>query len=139
MVGAWAHAALPGMIEVMVCSLLPEQTKRVVFRLHCPSGAPGTGILLGVSAGGASPEGGDAIDARPVEVELRPARGSENNTQPRNAARSLAVVQAWQAEALRRAVRMNREGDRRAAKHFLERELRWMVPYARGARGPLGQ
>jgi Ca-activated chloride channel family protein len=134
-VGAWAHAALPGVIEVMVGSLMPEQTKRVVFRLHCPSGAPGTAILLGVSAGGASPDGGDAIDARLVEVELRLARGSENNAQPRDAARSLAVVQAWQAEALRRAVRMNREGDRRAAKHFLERELRWMEPYARGIPG----
>ena len=134
-VGAWAHAALPGVIEVMVGSLMPDQTKRVVFRLHCPSGAPGTATLLGVSAGGASPDGGDAIDARPVEVELRLARGSENNAQPRDAARGLAVVQAWQAEALRRAVRMNREGDRRAAKHFLERELRWMEPYARGIPG----
>jgi Ca-activated chloride channel family protein len=134
-VGAWAHAALPGVIEVMIGSLMPEQTKRVVFRLHCPSGAPGTAILLGVSAGGASPDGGDAIDARPVEVELRLARSAENKAQPRDAARSLAVVQAWQAEALRRAVRMNREGDRRAAKHFLERELRWLEPYARGIPG----
>ena len=134
-VGAWAHAALPGVIEVMVGSLMPDQTKRVVFRLHCPSGAPGTAILLGISAGGAAPDGGDAIDARPVEAELRLARGSENNAQPRDAARSLAVVQAWQADALRRAVRMNREGDRRAAKHFLERELRWMEPYARGIPG----
>jgi Ca-activated chloride channel family protein len=134
-VGAWAHAALPGVIEVMVGSLMPDQTKRVVFRLHCPSGAPGTAILLGVSAGGAAPDGGDAIDARPVEAELHLARGSENNAQPRDAARCLAVVQAWQADALRRAVRMNREGDRRAAKHFLERELRWMEPYARGIPG----
>jgi Ca-activated chloride channel family protein len=134
-VGAWAHAALPGVIEVMVGSLMPDQTKRVVFRLHCPSGAPGTAILLGISAGGAAPDGGDAIDARPVEAELRLTRGSENNAQPRDAARSLAVVQAWQADALRRAVRMNREGDRRAAKHFLERELRWMEPYARGIPG----
>ena len=134
-VGAWAHAALPGVIEVMVGSLMPDQTKRVVFRLHCPSGAPGTAILLGVSAGGAAPDGGDAIDARPVEAELRLVRGSENNAQQRDAARSLAVVQAWQADALRRAVRMNREGDRRAAKHFLERELRWMEPYARGIPG----
>ena len=134
-VGAWAHAALPGVIEVMVGSLMPDQTKRVVFRLHCPSGAPGTAILLGVSAGGAAPDGGHAIDARPVEAELHLARGSENNAQLRDAARSLAVVQAWQADALRRAVRMNREGDRRAAKHFLERELRWMEPYARGIPG----
>jgi len=134
-VGAWAHAALPGVLEVMVGSLLPEQTKRVVFRLHCPSGTPGTAILLGVSAGGALPDGGAAAEAQAVEVELRLARGSENNAQARDMKRSLAAVQAWQAEALRRAVRMNREGDRRAAKHFLERELRWMEPYARGVPG----
>ncbi len=53
----------------MVGSLMPDQTKRVVFRLHCPSGAPGQAILLGVSAGGAAPDGGDAVDARPVEAE----------------------------------------------------------------------
>ena len=134
-IGAWAHAALPGVVEVMVGSLLPGQTKRVVFRLHCPSGTPGTAILLGVWAGGTAPDGGDAVESPTVEAELRLARSNENNAQPRDLGRSLAVVQAWQAEVLRRAVRMNREGDRRAARHFLERELRWMEPYARGVPG----
>jgi hypothetical protein len=134
-VGAWAHAALPGVIEVMVGSLLPGQKKRVVFRLHCPSGTPGTAILLGVWAGGVAPDGAGAVESRTVEAELRLARSAENNAQPRNSDISLAVVQAWQADALRRAVRMNREGDRRAAKHFLERELRWIEPYARGVPG----
>jgi hypothetical protein len=36
---------------------------------------------------------------------------------------------------LRSAVRMNREGDRRAAMHFLERQLRWLERYARGVPG----
>jgi hypothetical protein len=116
----------------MVGSLLPEQTKRIAIRLHCPAGVAGTAILLGVSAGGVAPEGGVAIEAPAAEVELRLARGAENNAQPRDKARCLAVVQAWQSEALRRVVRMNREGEGRAAKHFLERELRWMEPYARG-------
>jgi len=134
-VGPWANAALPGVIEVMVGSLMPEQTKRVVFRLHCPSGTPGTTILLGISAGGAAPDGGEAIEAGPVEAELVLVRGAENSSQARDAVRSLSVMQAWQAEALRRAVRMNRDGDGRAARHFLERELRWMEPYARGIPG----
>jgi len=131
-VGAWAHAALPGVLEVMAGSLLPGQTKRVVFRLFCPAGAPGTALLLGVSAGGVAPDGGAAIEARAVEAELRLARSTENNAQPRDLGRCLAVVQAWQAEALRRALRLNREGDRRAARHFLEREIRRMETYARG-------
>jgi hypothetical protein len=58
LVGSWAHAALPGVLEVMVGKLLPGQTKRVVVRLHCPAGAPGMVLLLGVSAGGALPAGG---------------------------------------------------------------------------------
>ena len=120
------------MLEVMVGSLLPDQTKRVIFRLHCPSGEPGTSILLGVSAGGTLPDSANSVEANPVEVELRLARGTENNAQPRHIGRSVAVVRAWQADAVRNAMRMNREGDRRAAKHFLERELRWMEPYARG-------
>ncbi len=128
-VGAWANAALPGVLEVVVGSLMPRQTKRIVVRLHCPAGAPSTAVLFGVSAGSAT------VEARAVEVELTLARGTENNAQPIDAGRCLAVVQAWQADALRQAVRMNRNGDRRAARHFLERELRWMEPYARGVPG----
>lgn len=134
-VGSWAHVAVPGMLEVMVGSLLPDQTKRVVFRLHCPSGEPGTSILFGVSAGGTPPLDTSSVEARAVEVELRLAPSGENNSQPRDAGRCLAVVRAWQADAMRRAVGMNRDGDRRAAQHFLARELRWMEPYARGVPG----
>jgi Ca-activated chloride channel family protein len=134
-VGAWAHSALPGALEVMVGGLSAEQVKRVVLRLHCPTGAPGTSMLLGVSAGGMAPDGVRAIEARPAEAELTLARSADNNAQPRDLPRSLIVVQTWQADALRRALRMNREGDRRGASRFLERELRWMEPYARGVPG----
>jgi len=48
---------------------------------------------------------------------------------------SIAAKIGCTAEALRRAVRMNRDGDGRAARHFLERELRWMEPYARSIPG----
>jgi Ca-activated chloride channel homolog len=131
-VGAWSQAVLPGAIEVLVGTLLPGRPKRVVFRLHGPQGAAGTALLLGVSAGGALPGDAGPVEARPAEVELRLAGGRENTAQPRDADRSLAAVEAWQAEVLRQAVRMNRDGDRRAARHFLERELRWMERYARG-------
>lgn len=136
--GSWAHTVLPGAIEVLVGTLLPEKTKRVVLRLHCPSGAPGTTMLLGLSAGGTAPSAAGAIEARPVEVELSLARGGENKAQRRDLDRSLAVVRAWQAEVLRKAVRMNREGDHRAAGHYLKRELSWIERYARGVPGTEG-
>ena len=134
-VGPWAHVAVPGAIEVMAGSIMPERTRKIVFRLHCSSGVPGSSILLGLTAGGTSPEGDAVIEAAPVEVDLRLARSHENNAQPRDMARSLAVVEAWQADTLRRAVRMNREGERSAATYYIERELRWMEFYARSVPG----
>jgi Ca-activated chloride channel family protein len=134
-VGAWAHTVLPGSVEVLVGSLLPDVPRRVVLRLFCPSGRPGTTVLLGAAAGGALPDGSGVVEAGPVEAELRLALGADNNAQERDADRSLAVLQAWQADVMRRAVGLNREGDRRGAKHFLEKELRWLERYARGLPG----
>lgn len=134
-VGPWAHVAIPGAIEVMAGSIMPERSRKIVFRLHCSSGVPGSSILLGLTAAGTSPEGDALIEATPVEVDLRLARSHENNAQPRDMARSLAVVEAWQADTLKRAVRMNREGERNAASYYIARELRWMEFYARGVPG----
>lgn len=134
-VGAWSHTILHGAIEVLVGSLLPDSPKRVVVRLHCPAGAPGTVVRLGASAAGALPDGSATVEAEPVEADLLLAHGHDNNAQERDIALSLAAFAAWQADAMRRAVGLNRDGDRRGAKHFLERELRWLERYARGLPG----
>ncbi|GAN76148.1 vWA domain-containing protein [Acidisphaera rubrifaciens] len=134
-VGAWGHHALAGLLDIVAGSLLPDQTKRIVIRLHCPSGAAGMPILLGVSAGGAVAEGEAQVEARPVEVALHLAGEAENGPQPRDAARSLAVVEAWQADALGRAVQMNRDGDTQAARRWLDSEGEWLASYARGVPG----
>jgi hypothetical protein len=120
---------------VTVGSLLPGQTRRVIVRLHCPAGAPGAALTLGVSADGVLPGGGMAIEAAPVDVALRFAYDTENKAQPRDDARALAVVNAWQAEIVRNAVIMNRDGDARAARHYIERELRYLERYARDVPG----
>lgn len=134
-VGAWAHRALPGLLDIVTGSLLPDQTKRVVIRLHCPSGRAGMPILLGVSAGGAVAEADGSVEAGPIDVALHLAGEAENDAQRRDAARSLAVVEAWQAEALRRALKMNRDGDLPAARRWLDREHEWLAAYARGVPG----
>jgi Ca-activated chloride channel family protein len=134
-VGGWAHTVLPGAIEVLVGAMLPERPVRVVFRLHCASGAPGTTMLLGGAARGALPDGSGMSEARPVEAAITLARGSDNNAQRRDVALSMAALTAWQADVLRRVMVMNREGDRRGGKAFLQRELRWIEPYGRGLAG----
>jgi hypothetical protein len=75
------------------------------------------------------------VEARALDTELHLARGPENKAQPRDLARAMTVLQAWQAEVFRKAVAMNREGDRRGVKHFLEWEVRRIERYARGLDG----
>lgn len=137
-VGPWAHNELPGALDITCGTLLPGQTRRVVVRLHCPSGEGGEILRLVVAASGDLPDaaamaGGAGIaEADPVEVELRLVAGQENNAQHRDVARSLTVLQAWHAAVLRKATMMNREGERRATRRFVEKELRRFQRYATG-------
>jgi hypothetical protein len=131
-VGPWADTVLSGTIEVLIGTLLPDRLRRVVLRLHCPAGAPGDVLLLGAAANGMLPDGTGQVEARPADVEMRLARSGDNNAQPRDLDRSQAVVQAWHAAILRKAAGLNRAGDRRGGRHFLEREMRLIERYARG-------
>ncbi len=134
-VGPWAHTALPGTIEVVVGALLPERVRRVVVRLHCSAGQPGDVVLFGAAADGMLPDGARSVETGPADIELRFAHGRDNSAQPRDLDRSQAVMTAWHAAVLRKAAGLNRAGDRRGARHFLERELQWMERYARGVPG----
>ena len=134
-VGGWSHTVLPGVIDVQVGALLPDTQTRVVFRLHCPELPPGSTLLLGAMARGTVPDGSGDMAAGPVETELGFGLATGNNAQPRDLDRSMAALQAWQAETLRRTMTLNRNGDRRGAKHYLERELRYMQRYAMGMAG----
>ena len=134
-VGPWAHSVLGGTIEVLVGTLLPDRLRRVVLRLHCPAGAPGEVLLLGAAAEGMLPDGTGQVEAPPADIEIRLARSGDNNAQPRDLDLSQAVVQAWHAAILRKAVGLNRSGDRRGGRHFLEREMRLIERYARGVPG----
>jgi len=129
-VGAFAHRMLPGAIEVTVGSLLPGQSKRVVLRLFCPAGAPGSELAIGLSADAVLPAGGLAIEARPVDAVVRLVGERENDLQPRDLARCLAAANAFQAEILR-----VRDGDHAGARRHVERALRRLERLARGVPG----
>lgn len=130
-VGAWSHTVLPGAIDVMVGTMLPGNSKRVVMRLHCPEGKAGSMITLSASARGTLPDGTGTVESGEEETELTLAASRENSAQPRDTRRSVAAFTAWQADAMRRTIDLNRNGDRRGAKHYLTRELKWIESYAR--------
>ena len=134
-VGSWSHTVLPGAIDVMVGTLLAQNPKRVVVRLHCPAGSVGMRIPLTATAHGMLPEGTGSVNAAAAEAELHLAEASENTPQRRDIDRSVAAFSAWQADVMRRTVTFNLVGDRRGAKHYLRRELKWMEHYARDLPG----
>ena len=134
-VGSWSHTVLPGAIDVMVGTLLAQNPKRVVVRLHCPAGTIGMRIPLSATAHGMLPEGTGSVNAAAADAELCLAAAPENTPQPRDVDRSVAAFTAWQADAMRRTVTFNLVGDRRGAKHYLRRELKWMETYARDLPG----
>ncbi len=134
-VGSWASTPGADGLEVTVGSLRPEQTRRLVVRLHCPAGEVGQAFDLAVAASGQRPDGSGVVAARPVTATLTLAEGTRNNAQVRDLGRTLAVVNAWQSEVVRAAVLMNRDGDYRAARSFVERQLRFLERYARNVAG----
>ena len=141
LIGPWSHSFGPGTLDVTCGTLLPGQTRRVVVRLHCPPGIARETLPLGVAASGSLPNAAatgsetGVVEADPVTAVLRLAGGRENNAQRRDLERSLAVLWAWQAAVLRKSAALNRERDRRAARGFIERELRWFQRYAIGVPG----
>lgn len=138
LVGPWTHTAVPGGLEVLVGTLLPEVPVRIVVRLHAPAGEAGATFRIGATAEGSLPDGAGTVAAAPADCALTLARSAENNAQARDEARAVAVMTAWQSQAIRQALAMNRDADRRGAKHYLERELRFLERYARGLPGAEG-
>lgn len=120
-----------GTLSVFAGTLLAGRARQFVFRGTLPAGRIDHTLLLGVSARGTSPAG-DALEASSAEVSFTFTEGSRNSRQPRGPEATTAVLRAWHADIVRTAARMNREGDRRTVKAYVERELRHFERYAEG-------
>ena len=69
------------------------------------------------------------------QADLSFARGRDNSRQPRDQRRSVVVAKLWQSEVIRKAVRLNREGDYHEAIELLTDELRYFERYCEGLPG----
>jgi Ca-activated chloride channel family protein len=120
-----------GTLAVFAGTLLAGRARQFVFRVTLPAGPIDDTLLFGVTARGTSPAG-DAIEAASAEVPFTFTEGARNSRQSRDADATMTAVRAWHADIVRSAARMNREGDRRTAKAYIERELRHFERYAEG-------
>ncbi len=134
-VGAWANSIRGSVVEVLVGSLQLDAPKRVVIRVHCPAGEPGRRIEFTANLTAQLPDGSGEIAAAPISCHLEFAASRANNAQRRNPEISLSALSAWTSETMRRAIQLNREHDRRRARHYLSKELRYLELYARGLSG----
>lgn len=130
-VGAWANTVRGGVVEVLVGSLQLDEPKRIIIRVHCLAGEPGECIDFTASLTAQLPDGSGEIAAAEVTCHLEHAESRANNAQRRNPELSLAVLSAWTSETMRRALQLNREHDRRRARHYLTKEMRYIENYAR--------
>lgn len=134
-VGSWANTVVDGVVDLMVGTALPQTPKRLVIRLHCPAGSIGHQLVFRATARGMLPDGTGSVDAEPDQVALTYAVSRENSAQRRDLDRSMAAFTAWQSDVMRRTVNLNRDGDRRGAKHYLTRELTYLEQYGRDLPG----
>jgi Ca-activated chloride channel family protein len=120
-----------GSLAVFLGTLLAGRPREVVFKVTLPAGRPDDTLLFGLTARGLDPAGGE-LSALPAEVSFTFAEGARNTRQPRDVATAMAVVRGWQADILRTAARMNRDGAHRQVRAYVERELRYFERYCQG-------
>ncbi len=136
LVGSAPTEVAMGALTVSLGALVADQPRACVFRLTLPAGRAGEELLFGLTARAAAPDSA-AIAARPCEVAFTLVEGARNNRQPRDETASMAVANAWRAEIVRTAARLNEAGDRRQARRFVERELHHFERYCAGLEGAL--
>ena len=120
-----------GMLSVSTGALVAARPRTCVFRVTLPAGELEEGLLFGVTARGTGLDAG-GLDAGPAEIAFTLVEGARNNRQPRDEAAAMAVAIAWHSEILRAAARMNRSGERRQARSYVEREFQYFERYCAG-------
>jgi Ca-activated chloride channel family protein len=120
-----------GLISVLTGGLLVGRPRSCIFRVTLPAGRIEETLLFGVGARGTGLDGAP-IEARPVEAAFTLVEGARNNRQRRDETASMAVATVWHTEILRAAARLNRSGERRQARRYVERELQFFERYCSG-------
>jgi Ca-activated chloride channel family protein len=127
---------LSRLAEGSICdigSLAAGASRLAVFAIKFPSGEPGVTYPIEVGLNWRRPGSSDMQSAAPIKVSAQFANGSDNNTQPYDAALTDEVAQMWQAKIVRRIVRLNREGRHGEALKRLSLDIPRLARYAERA------
>ena len=116
-----------------VGSLAAGASRLAIFSVKFPPGEPGVIYPRGVEVTWRRPSEAATQQATPSAVAARFARGTENNAQTHDAVLTHEVAQMWQAQIVRRIVRLNREGRYSEALKRLDQDIPRFIRYAKRA------
>lgn len=119
-------------ITVLLGAALPNARKPIVLKLRLPEGEEGQQLLFGLTARARRSGTDEIVEAGLVEVAVTLVRGADNDAQDRDVRASVVIARLWHAAVTRTVSRLNRTGERREARHYLEREFRYFERYCRG-------
>ena len=134
-VGFYQSTREPGRLLVRLGSIALGRPRNVVVRLTLPEGEVDDTLTLRADAFGVATGTERAVTTSPQELAVKFVRGAANDAQVRDERLSVLVAESWHAQVVHAVAGMNRSGERRQARHFLERELRYFERYCRGLSG----
>ncbi|MBX3589948.1 MAG: VWA domain-containing protein [Burkholderiaceae bacterium] len=133
--GGFPTQSLNDGLACVIGSLPAGARRRAIFRLTCPAGKLGDALALQVSGAWRVPGSGAELQLDRLAPSVQFAPGRDNSAQSRDIASSIEVAQTWQADIVRAAIRMNRDGRVREAAAWLMQQLRHFERYARDLPG----
>jgi Ca-activated chloride channel family protein len=122
-VGLFAHRREGNRLECSLGSLTASSTPAAVFRSTTPAGVPGERLAFTVRARYRTPGDPVPLTAEAATAELVFARAADNDAAPYDPAAAEKAAKAWQAVAVRDAVRLNRERRYAEARAVLTKAL----------------
>lgn len=115
--------------------LAPERGRPVIFRVTCPEGREGDLLSFAVNCSWMPTGTTERAQCEQVSTQLRFVSEFTNSGQQRDEELSVRVAKVWQAAVVRKAVRINRQGDLRELNRYLEHESRFFGRYCEGLPG----
>lgn len=126
----------PGLIRCHLGSIIEGRERHIILRLTCPRGEPASSLDFRGRISFKRPGSDREEDVELGSTSLDFATPSDSlRKQKRNKALSLRVARAWQAEVVRDASGMNRDGAFREAGLMVKTQLAFFSRYCRGIDG----
>lgn len=105
-------------------SMGPGSKKTLVIRVFTPPGNTGQSLLFAANVKGKIPESGSACKTKDAALSLSFADYTKNKNQQKCQDTAFRAARAWQASVVQRAVELNRNGEIRELKSFLDHEIK---------------